>query len=95
MIACGWVLEHIEMQGRRANDAKHSASWEATQVFLNYVVSSSIGYFQRSVFLAESMISVSACWFNFRTRKRRCKSCRMLNVQSEVYKWRVLEKLGC
>ena len=41
------------------------------------------------------MISVSACWFNFRTWKRRCKSCRMLNVQSEVYKWRVLEKLGC
>ena len=43
-----WVLEHIEIQGRRANDIKHSASWEATQVFLNFfLVPSSIGYFQR------------------------------------------------
>ena len=35
-------------------------------------------------FLAVSMISVSAGWFNFRIRKGRCKSYRMLNVQREV-----------
>ena len=40
------------------------------------------------------MIRVSACWFNFRTRKRRCRSCRVFNVQNEVYTWRVLEKNG-
>ena len=40
------------------------------------------------------MLSVSACWFNFRTRKRRCKSCRVINVQIEVYTLRVLEKVG-
>ena len=28
-------ISYIEIQGRRANDIKHSASWEATQVFLN------------------------------------------------------------
>ena len=65
-------------------------------MFLNYVVSSSIGYFFSDFwFLAVSMISVSTGGFNFRIRKRRCKSYRMLNVQREVYKWRVLEKLGC
>ena len=26
----------MEIQGSRANDIKHSASWEATQVFLNF-----------------------------------------------------------
>ena len=41
------------------------------------------------------MINVSACWFNFRTRKCRCQSCRVFNVQNEVYTWRVLEKVGC
>ena len=29
-------ISHIEIQGRRANDSKHSASWEATQVFLQF-----------------------------------------------------------
>ena len=33
------VLEHIEIQGRQANDIKHSASWEATQVFLELFLS--------------------------------------------------------
>ena len=27
-------ISHVEIQGRRANDIKHSASWEETQVFL-------------------------------------------------------------
>ena len=41
-------ISHIEIQGRRANDIKHSASLEATQVFLNFFfVSGSIVYFQR------------------------------------------------
>ena len=47
MIAGLRVPVHIEIQGRRANDIKHSASWEATQVFLIFEVSSSIGYFQQ------------------------------------------------
>ena len=56
-------------------------------MFLNYVVSSSFGYFFNDFwFLAVSLISVSAGGFNFKTRKRRCKSSRMLNVQREVYK---------
>ena len=41
-------ISHIEIQGCRANDIKHSASWEATQVFLNFfLVPSLIVYFQR------------------------------------------------
>ena len=47
-------ISHIEIQGRRANDIKHSASWEATQVFLIFEVSSSIGYFQQ--FLISSCV---------------------------------------
>ena len=65
-------------------------------MFLNYGVLCPISYFLAIFgFLAVSIISVSAGWFNFRIRKRTCKSYRMLNVQREVYKWRVLEKLGC
>ena len=41
------------------------------------------------------MLIISACWFNFKTRKRRCKSCRVFNVQNEVYTCRVLGKVGC
>ena len=47
-------ISHTEIQGRRANDIKHSASWEATQVFLIFEVSSSIGYFQQ--FLVSSRV---------------------------------------
>ena len=63
-------------------------------MFLNFVFSSSFSYFQQ--FLVSSCVhdQCSAGWFNFRTRKRRFKSYRMLNVQREVYKWRVLENLG-
>ena len=34
MVIRARVTEHIEIQGHRANDIKHSASWEATQVLL-------------------------------------------------------------
>ena len=61
-------------------------------MFLNFRVLLVI--FSDFWFLAVPMISVSAGWFNFRIRKRRWKSYRMLNVQREVYKWRVLEILG-
>ena len=40
------------------------------------------------------MISVSACWFNFRTRKRGYRSYSVFNARNEVYTWRVLEKVG-
>ena len=65
-------------------------------MFLNFVVSSFfyLVIFSNFWFLAVSMISVSIFWFNFRTRKCRCKSYRMLNVQWEVYKWRGLENWG-
>ena len=36
MVIRARVPEHIEIQGRRANDIKHSANWEATQVFLQF-----------------------------------------------------------
>ena len=64
-------------------------------MFLNYEFRVLLVIFSDFWFLAVSIISVSAGWFNFRIRKRRCKSYRLLNVQREVYKWRVLEKLGC
>ena len=41
------------------------------------------------------MINVFVCWFNFRTRKRGCRSYSVLNARNEVYTWRVLEKVGC
>ena len=68
------VPEHIEIQGRRANDIKHSTSWEATQVFLQFSflwfkfllsVLSYVGL----MFL--SVIRVPFWMFTFRTCNRR------------------------
>ena len=39
MVIGARVPEHIEIQGRLANDIKHSASWEATQAFLEIFLS--------------------------------------------------------
>ena len=47
------VPEHIEIQDRRANDIKHSASWEATQIFLEILLS------RVPVFI----IFLRLCWF--------------------------------
>ena len=53
MVIRAQVPEHIEIQGRRANNIKHSASWEATQVFLEIFLS-----------LVQFLLSVlSLCWF--------------------------------
>ena len=41
------------------------------------------------------MLIFSACWFNFRTRKRRYKSCRMFNVQNKFTRGEFLKKVGC
>ena len=66
-----WVPEHIEIQGRQANDIKHSASWEATQVFLNlpfFLVQVLLFIFCDFRFLVLSVIGVFVCLSTFRMR---------------------------
>ena len=87
-------ISYIEIQGRRANDIKHSASWEATQVFLNFVVSSSIGYFQQFLVSSCAHDQCFCLFVYFRTRKCGCRSYSVFNARNEVYTWRVLEKVG-
>ena len=50
------VPEHIEIQGSRANDIKHSVSWEETQVFLELFLSLSY------IFYCLCLV-ISVCWF--------------------------------
>ena len=61
---------HLEIQGRRANDIKHSAAWEATQVFLALFLSLMF-VFSDIGLLVLSVIGVSSWLFTFRTRERR------------------------
>ena len=68
-------ISYIEVQGRRANDIKHSASWEATQVFIALFLSLSV-FFLMFVFgdiglLVLSVIGIFSSLFTFRTRERR------------------------
>ena len=68
-------ISHIEVQGRRANDIKHSTSWEVTQVFIALFLSLSV-FFLMFVFgdiglLVLSVIGIFSSLFTFRTRERR------------------------
>ena len=40
------------------------------------------------------MISVSACWFNFRSRKCRCEACRVFKVQKGSLQVESSRKIG-
>ena len=53
-------ISHIEIQGRRANDIKHSPSWQATQVFLEILLS------RVPVFT----IFLRLCWFAVSVRNQ-------------------------
>ena len=53
--------------GRRANDIKHRASWEATQVFLKL----SLSVFSDIGLMVLSVIGIFYCLFTFRTREHK------------------------
>ena len=75
MVTRAQVPEHIEIQDRRANDIKHSAPWEATQVFLEILLSM-VQFFLLSVLsyvglLFLSIIGIPFWMSTFRTLDRK------------------------
>ena len=85
-------ISHIEIQGRRANDIKHSTSWEATQVFLKLFLFPSANFY--CLFLVILVVWLSPCsdfclfvyFQDSRTQVlERIRSCCALQVQKVTF----------
>ena len=96
MIIWIWVLTRIEIQGRRANDIKHSASWEATQVFLKFFVLGSgfscffSAIFEVYLYLCSTFLLIEL----ISGPDAEMHSLQSVQRQWEVYTWRVIENWG-